>query len=209
MTTFSSVESLYNHISKSKLIDNSNNSLILIGGCSRSGKSTTACELSHLFSKEHVDNVVINLDNWLIDIEKRNENSKVIERYDCNAITESLIKVVRGDKIYPPLYDSHSRKRILEQGNLPIKIKSGVVIAEGVVALALEDILHKAKFKIFVKIDDTLRRNRLELFYRNKGIKMDEIKRIISERENEEVPFTKSTAKHANYILDSLIIRNS
>ena len=136
-------------------------------------------------------------------VEKRKIDSRVIDRYNCNSIVDALRSMLKGDTIYPPIYDVHSRQRIAERGNTPLEIKSGVVIAEGVVALALKDLFDLAAIKIYVKIDDDLRQKRLELFYKEKGLNTDKIQRVISEREKEEVPFIKNTIKYANYIIEN------
>lgn len=146
-----------------------------------------------MFTDKNINHVIVNLDNWLISIEKRKKDSTVLERYDCNAITESIIKLLNGEKIFPPIYDPYSRKRLAEQGKEPIGIERGIILIEGVIALALKELLKKAALKIYVKTDDQIRLARLKKFYLGKGFTNEEARIIISERELEEVPFTKET----------------
>lgn len=207
--TLNSINELYQHIENNNLINLAHNNLILIGGCSRSGKSTTTEGLSKLFTINDIKNLVINLDNWLITIEKRRENSTVLERYDCRPISESVLRLIKGEKIFPPVYDSVTRKRVAEQSEKPLSIDKGVILVEGVVALAIQDLHDVAALKIYVKTNDQMRLKRIEELYLDKGFTLEETNKIISARETEEVPFVKRTVNFANISLDLSIMNSS
>ena len=84
---------------------------------------------------------------------------------------------------------------------MPIQIVRGVLIAEGVVALALPYLREKAALKVFVSIEDSTRWARLLSFYCDfKGVDRSEAKRILREREMEEEPFVRATRTWANLV---------
>jgi len=197
----SSIDLLYKHIHKIGLLSCIQSSLVLIGGCSRSGKSIIASRLSKNFTANGIDNHIVKTDSWLISLENRKPGSTVLERYDCEAIINSIKEILSGGVIYPPVYDVNSRRRITQHSEDPIFAKSGVIIVEGVIALVLKELLDIAALKIFVTVSDKIRLARLMDFYnRTKGLSIDETRDIINSREIEEVPFIKNTAEYADVI---------
>lgn len=174
-------------------------SLLLVGGCSRSGKSTLSGMLSERLMAEHVKRVVINLDAWLLGAEQRAPLSSVMERYDCKAIVSCVKGLLEGGVIYPPVYDAVSRRRVAETSRKGITATSGLVIVEGVIALALNELVDISPLKVFVQVSDEIRIERLFTFYRDvKKLSVSEVETVIAEREREEVPFVKNTAARAD-----------
>lgn len=173
--------------------------IILIGGCSRSGKSSLANKLNNQFIQSGNNSLIVNLDSWIIDVEKRKPDSIVIERFKVNEIVNSVTALLRGDIIYPPVYDSILRKN---QGlSSPIQLKSGILIIEGVIALTIPELLEIANLKIYVNIPDVTRLKRLIHFYKTvKKMEKYEYRKIIIEREKEEVPFIKASKMQADII---------
>ncbi|MFH0828110.1 MAG: AAA family ATPase, partial [Candidatus Omnitrophota bacterium] len=165
MIYLNSVEALYKHLREAGVLNCAYPNLILIGGCSRSGKSTVAAKLAKKLSGDKVANCTVKLDSWLVSLEKRRAASKVMERYESKKIIHSLKDILKGEVVYPPVYDVNSRRRIAEHGSDGIFIKDGVVIAEGIIALALEKLMDKALLKIFVSVPDRVRIKRLKYFY--------------------------------------------
>jgi len=178
--------------------------LLLVGGCSRSGKSTLSTMLSESLTAEHIGHVVVNLDAWLVSADKRAPVSSVTERYDCHAIVDSMKGLLEGRMIYPPVYDVISRQRVAEAADKGIAATSGFVIAEGVIALALNELVDMSSLRVFVEVSDETRIERLFSFYRDiKKLGVTEVETIVAERELEEVPFVKNTASRADIIIYS------
>lgn len=174
---------------------------ILIGGCSRSGKSLLASYLCENFKALEFKCHIISLDSWLISVEDRKLDSTVLERYDRKAIIDSMKEVLKGNDVYPPVYDPVSRRRIAQRSKNSICVQSGIVMIEGVIALAIKELLDIANIKIFVGTDDRVRLERVKYFYTKiKGLTISEAERIILPREIEEVPFIKKTAEYADLI---------
>mgnify|MGYP001314457462 CR=1 FL=1 len=92
-------------------------------------------------------------------------------------------------------FNPRTRTRFAERRKTGIRISSGVLIVEGVIALAIEPLVQAADLRLFVAISDVDRLRRLKYFYTNKkGLTLKETEEIIQSREMEEVPFIKKTA---------------
>ncbi len=177
--------------------------LILVGGCSRAGKTVLVSKLSEKVAFCGIKTAVINLDSWLVSLDKRKKGSSVLERYEVNSIVSAIEKIKHGAAIYPPVYDVVSRRRVAGSGPDPIAINNGVLFVDGVIALAIDKLFEAAALRIFVDIPDKLRRQRLVRFYSNtKSLSRKEYINIIETREKEEVPFIKKTAVNADVIFD-------
>lgn len=175
--------------------------LVVIGGCSRTGKTTLARALASRYGTAGVASLVVGLDHWLIGIDQRQPASTVLERYDRTAIEAAVAALLRGETVHPPVYDPVSRRRVVEAGPDGIGLPSGVLIVEGVVALALPTLREAAAARIHVHVDDRVRVARLQAFYvGTKGLDARAAQAIIDARELEEVPLVKATAFHADMV---------
>lgn len=196
-----SAEALSEEIRSRYYKDKKNILVLLIGGCSRTGKSTLAEKLFKLLAGKKLNSIIISLDNWLVDIEKRKNNSSVKERYDTVAIVDSIKKILAGENIFPPIYNPETRKRINEFNNNPIKIDSGILIIEGVISLSIKELNDISKIRVFIEISDCLRLKRLIEFYSSfKKVSRPVCKSIILSREREEIPFIKKSSENATII---------
>lgn len=208
MLNCSSIEFLSEHILA--LLDESSNKpmIVLVGGCSRTGKTVLVSKLTENIISSGINTVSVKLDSWLISVEKRKEDSSVLERYEIPSIISSIKRLQQREHIYPPVYDAVSRRRITESGVAPISIKEGILFVEGVVVLAIEELVENATLRIFVDVPDELRRQRLVNFYSDiKRLDRKEYEDIIKKREKEEVTFIKETAVNADVIFDGLKLK--
>jgi len=196
-----SIDDLFKRLQLSITPAPNTRSLILVGGCSRSGKSTLARGIASRFRARGVPAHTVTLDSWLVSVEHRSATSTVLERYDCGAIASSMTAVLRGETVHPPVYDVATRRRVSERSDVGLHIPSGVVIAEGVIALGLETLLPVARSRIFTAVDDAVRLARLQEFYtQTKGLTAQAASSLIGERELEEVPLIKSTRANADVV---------
>ena len=204
MTDVSSFNCLYGRLGILKDQATGEPILVLIGGCSRSGKSILSRTISEKLRIEGLDCHVVSIDAWLLDVRKRPPGLGVMERYDCRAIVGSINELLQGRTIYPPVYDAASRRRIAERGKVGITVASGVIIVEGVVSLALQELHAIASLKVYVNVPDEIRIERLKSFYRDvKKLSMFDTERLIHEREREEVPFIKRTSSDADIVIEN------
>lgn len=201
MIHYSLTEDITYHISDKLSFSSSCRHLILIGGCSRSGKSTLSNELHETFISNGFQSVIINLDSWLIGFDKRPKNSKVYQRYEVSSIIKSINTLLSGEKIYPPVYNAKTRRRITEKREHPIQVEKGFIIIDGVISLYINELTAISSLNIFVRINDISRIKRLIEFYSVfKGMQKTKYHKIIRDRESEEVPFIKNTASNADII---------
>jgi len=185
------------------------NALLLIGGCSRSGKTTLSKKIAHQLNKNDINSIVVNIDSWIISIEKRKIDSKVMDRFECNEIIKSINLLLNEEKVYPPIYDPITRTRSAEKNADYYYLEKGVLIVEGVIVIALKELLEKSLYSIFVDISDEKRLKRLYDFYRKvKGLSERQTNNIILSREKEEVLFIKKHSKNASCIYNLDIDNN-
>lgn len=157
-------------------------SRILIGGPSRSGKSTFARVLVEAIAATGVEVLSLHLDDWLKDEDDRGEG--VLGRYDLAAVEDLFARLTNATvarEIAVPIYDRAQRRRV---GVVPREVSPGtVVVCEGGPALSLEV---RAE-RLFVETGVEERRRRFEQFYRWRG-EADRSATYWSLREMDEVP---------------------
>lgn len=197
------MNSAYQIAEKLEPMNDQKTKMILVGGCSRSGKSTLAQNLAvEIKNRKHFA-TVLSMDSWIIDVDERPKKSLVTERYDLPRFIRDISGILRSEPVKIPIYDATSRKRLLGREEL-IHITSGYLILEGVLALACVELRQSALLSIYVEIEDSLRKQRFESFYfETKGLSPQKVEEIFCEREEEEVPTVKMTRSHANVICHS------
>ena len=202
MEEIRSIASLSSQIIKLYLQNTKKILVVVIGGCSRTGKTTLAKELSNTFNKSNCNSLILHIDSWLISVEHRKSNSKVLERYNTTAICKSAFKLLKGEQVIPPEYDPVTRmSRHVVTDDTPLQLNSGILIIEGVISLSLKELVRIADLKIYTKIPDIRRIKRLIEFYSIvKKVPRSEYKKIITSREFEEIPFIKETSRNADII---------
>lgn len=201
MIRFTSIEQLFAAVHRAYTESKADIFVILVGGCSRAGKSTLSSVLAEQFETHQIESRIVNIDSWLISVDKRKPDSKVAERYDLDEINLAVAKILNGEAVLPPVYDPATRKRVEGATDKAIQLNTGVLIVEGVITMADRCLLTKSHIKIFVDIADTLRIKRLIDFYSNvKKVEREGYKQIILDREKEETLFVKATAKNADLL---------
>lgn len=180
------------------------NVLVLIGGCSRSGKSTLAEELKSVLILRGLDSILVSADCWLLPASKRPPNATVIERYKVDELSNSVMSLLRGESVDMRPYDSKTRALSREMLTIKSRPSPSIVVVEGVVTLAVETLRKTSAMNLFVESSDLTRLKRLIRFYRDfKILRKSEYRAIIKEREIEEVPLIKATRIFADMVLTS------
>jgi uridine kinase len=176
--------------------------VVSIGGCSRSGKTVLAGMLRRDLEQRGVAVRILKLDNWLKGVDERTGKETVRERYDYAAITRAVNDLREGKQVCSPSYDARTRRIVKQADATPISIDTGVIIVDGTISLDIPELRELSNFKVFVEIDDILRKQRLVSFYREyKKCSEEETNRIIAEREKEEIPIIKDTREFADFVL--------
>ncbi len=175
--------------------------LVLIGGCSRSGKSTFAEGLRSSLISRGAHSILVPADCWLLPASERQTGATVLERYRVDELSNSVKSLLRGEYLYVTPYDSRTRELSCELLTFKLQPLPSIVLLEGVITLAVEKLRKISSLKLFVESGDHKRVKRLIRFYRDfKMLKKSEYKAIIKEREIEEVPFIKATRAFADMV---------
>jgi uridine kinase len=176
----------------------------LIGGCSRTGKTTLSEKLIKMSKIADINSIYVRLDNWLLGINERSGKETVTERFNYPAIIESVKAIKRGEKVFPPIYDPKTRLVTRGKSSQFIQIESGICIIDGVIALDIPELRDLSDFKIYTEVKDEIRKKRLMEFYNQyKKCSLLESKSIIEARELEEVPYIKKTKIFADFVFQS------
>lgn len=86
MINCSSVDSLSEYILTLTAASSNKLMLILVGGCSRVGKTVLVSKLSEDVTSLGIKTAVVNLDSWLVSVNNRKKDSSVLERYEVVSI---------------------------------------------------------------------------------------------------------------------------
>ena len=196
MKIIKSNSDLFNYINifRSKL-NEEKTLFISMAGLSRSGKSTLLIDLQNRFHKESISSKIISLDYWIIPASKRNDSMTVKDRYQYDKISADISEITNNKEIKISPYNPLTRE-VSGEVNLSIKnIK--VVFFDGVIALDHSFLHEISHLKIYVEIDEELRKSRFYDFYRSKGLSDSKISLLYGQRmidENNLVLKSKSTA---------------
>ena len=151
--------------------------------------------------EKNIDCIIFSLDNWLLSLDERKGDETVRERFQYKKISEAIIQIKKGAKVYSPIYDPKTRKIVRKKSLNPICINEGICIVDGVVASDIKELRNISDFNIFVDVDDNIRKERLMKFYIDyKKCSVDESGKLIKARELEEIPTIKKTMNYADVI---------
>jgi len=112
--------------------------LVIVGGPSSSGKTTTTHRLSQRLAAKGLNLAAINVDNYFRDLEFQPRDGggdydyETPEAIDLPLFNEHLEALLAGRRIESPQFDFHTGRRLAE--TLPLKLKKGEI--------ALIDTLH-------------------------------------------------------------------
>lgn len=173
--------------------------IILIGGLSRSGKTTLSTQLSKSLHVLGKNNRLISLDCWLLD--KADRGYGVKGRYDLTAIfglIQELKRTQQKISFEIPEYDKYVQKKTYNGQKIDIW-PNDILIIEGVLALEFSSTLPKAR-KYYVEINEDLRKIRVIDEYLSRGKNRVEAEEIYLSRQLDEVPVVQATSKNAIHI---------
>lgn len=176
--------------------------LILVGGPSRSGKSSIANVLAELFELVGIRAHVLPMDGWLKAAEDRHEGAGILSRYKLDAMLEEAKKIATNPNRFSIRYTQYDSKIKQVQAVKSSSIgPSDVVILEGVPALLDDRLIGLANARIYVDIDDDVRIQRLRDEYIWRGEDEKAYMQKINSREKDEVLAVKESAYRADYLI--------
>lgn len=140
-----------------KIKENPDIKIILIAGPSSSGKTTFANRLCLHLKINHINPIVISLDDYYVDDERmpRDEKGEMdfesVESIDYRLFNEHLAKLAAGETVEIPKYDFNIRKRV--RGKSVTLGENQIIIAEGIHALnelLTSRVSRNNKYKIYL-----------------------------------------------------------
>jgi histidinol-phosphate phosphatase family protein len=161
--------------------------IIVIGGQSRSGKSTLASALRELADERNLRAVVIHIDRWLQQSQRR--TAGVMGRYDLLALERvmRLIQVSRRESVSIdlPIYDKLTRTS--RSAGLSLELHpDDIVIVEGTIALGLNTFRFGGDIRVCVATPEPVRRERFVREYRRRGLTQDQAQALYYSRLEDE-----------------------
>ncbi len=158
--------------------------VISVGGNSRSGKSILAQYLKKQLERNDLSVLKTSLDDWIRPKEEREGREEVFYNFQTDKLTEELGAILSGKKVELTPYQAHPERKSDEKV-YQLQTEE-VVIIEGVVALATEELRSLSDLKIFKKIEETLLKERVYHFYDWKGYTKEETDRLWAQRKPNE-----------------------
>ncbi|MEW6181646.1 MAG: HAD-IIIA family hydrolase [Bacillota bacterium] len=174
--------------------------IVLVGGQSRSGKSTLVRYIDKEIEGRTIPAAVVRLDNWILPLDQRQAAKSVLERYPASTIRRDLSALLAGETVSIEAYDSKTRglQRKSKALSLPAE---GVVIIEGVVALEQEYLRSISDVVVFIDIEKEMHYKRFVTHYRDKDLTDEAIDSLYAERMQDEYPFVEGSKEYADFVI--------
>jgi histidinol-phosphate phosphatase family protein len=172
--------------------------IVLIGGQSRSGKSTFACVLRDAIRERGCGALILAADRWLRDESKRQQG--VLGRYDLaemQGLLDALVDPARRPRtLRLSGYHKLKRERIESVESVSVAA-SDVILVEGTVALGLETGSKVETHRFHVESDEDARRRRVVAEYRLRGADEMQALKTYDARRSDEYPQIECLARGA------------
>uniref|UniRef100_UPI004048D21E HAD-IIIA family hydrolase n=1 Tax=Algoriphagus sp. TaxID=1872435 RepID=UPI004048D21E len=187
----------------SRMICNfSEGDIIMVGGLSRSGKSTFSNVLRDVLNNHNFNVKVISLDRWLKSEGDREDG--VLGRYDLEAIEKIMNKIgdrsCRPFKLDLPGYDKLKKKQIPHVDELEIQ-ENDIIIVEGTIALQVNKPMQGAH-RLFISLNEDIRKERVIKEYLLRKQDIFEAYKIYEERQLDETPIIMGVSNFLNINMD-------
>ena len=177
--------------------------LYLIGGASRTGKSSAAQVLKELLAITGRRAHILSLDGWLKSPQSRIEGEGILSRYDlvtAQAFLTPLLDRGRLHTVAPPRYDPATRNSL--PSPLPIAVSpDDALILEGVPALLWNGFITATAARIHLIAPEKWRLQRLREDYAWRGLSADAVESVINSRLIDEIPQVEAGRAQAAYEL--------
>lgn len=177
--------------------------LVLLGGLSRSGKTTVARLLAELAGASGRSAHVLALDGWLKPVTHRHERVGVAARFQLEEATAALASVLAAPATIQlpwPRHDRHTGR--LSPGAVRLIQPDDLLLVEGVPALLHQELRAMADMRLHLRISEDLRQRRFVAEYRRRGRAETDIDALWQSRAADETPVVEAAAAHADTILD-------
>jgi uridine kinase len=177
--------------------------LVGIAGGTGSGKTTLAERIKEAFPE---DSILINQDCYYKDLshlsfdERAKMNFDHPSSLDFSLLCEHLIELKSGRSIQRPVYNFHTHRR---ESSMQLVEPAHLIIAEGILLLAVPEIRKLFDLKIFVDTDDDIRvLRRIERDMKERSRDFDSVKtQYISSVKPMHDAFVEPSKQYADVIV--------
>jgi D,D-heptose 1,7-bisphosphate phosphatase len=175
--------------------------VILIGGNTRTGKSTLASYIRLAFEKTGQMTLPVSLDNWLLPEADRTQDMDVYGRFQLPQIEADLKRLIKGDTLYNTTYVNHPERNALPLILNPQGVK--IILVEGVVALSSPAIRKLADIRLFTTLQPEVFMHRMEEYYAWRGRTLPETAHLVEKRKTDEYQLIEKESKFADMIINA------
>jgi histidinol-phosphate phosphatase family protein len=184
------------------ICDFSEGDIVMVGGLSRSGKSTFSNVLRDVLNNQNFNVKVISLDRWLKSEGEREDG--VFGRYNLEAIEELIHKISdrssRPLKLDLPGYCKLTKKQILSVEELEIQ-KNDIIIIEGTIALQVGTKI-PGSHRFQLNLNENSRKERVIKEYMLRNHSFTEASKIYEDRQLDETPIIKKANNFISINMD-------
>lgn len=176
--------------------------LIVVGGLSRSGKSTWAAVCQHALRKRGRTAHIVPLDCWIQPPPRR--GADVRGRFRIRELVDSVRTCLESSapiEIDLPFYDRWTRQLVPEPVPRVCVAPGEILIVEGVLALDVPELRGWATQSFYVECEETTRVRRFEREYRLRGYSAGDIEQLYREREADEHGLVRATRPLADRVV--------
>lgn len=175
--------------------------VVLVGGQSRSGKSTFVNEMMYRLIKDGMPAIRLPLDQWILPKPKRRVPEDVKHTFQFDQLKRDVKAFIEGESVQIPGYADHPER-------MPFGIHArwtgeSIIFIEGVPALLDEEIAEIGDWKVFMETKEEVRKSRFERFYEWKGQDEGAIQALYSARKLSEYEIIEQGRTFADDIYTS------
>jgi len=183
------------------LYKKSTRTYIPVGGLSRSGKSTFISFLQYRLKEKLISSISIPLDYWILPVSQRQDSMTVKDRYQYERISNDVSILIESGVI--SLFPYQSLTRTISQHPIRISIKEAqVVFFDGVIALDHQYLSQISSMKIYIEVEEEIRKKRFVEFYKKKQISDEAIRLLYENRIQDEADLVIASGKKADFIIN-------
>jgi D,D-heptose 1,7-bisphosphate phosphatase len=175
--------------------------IILIGGNTRTGKSTLASYLRLAFEKKGQRTLSVSLDNWLMPEADRKQDMDVYDRFRLPQIESDLKSLIEGDTLYKTTYINHPERNALPLILNPQGVR--IILVEGVVALSSPVLRELADLRLFTTLSRQAFMKRMEEYYTWRGKSKADTELLVEKRKTDEYQLIEKESKFADMIINA------
>ncbi|NVK29335.1 MAG: HAD-IIIA family hydrolase [Flavobacteriia bacterium] len=191
----------YNQLKKRFQSSKSSPFVVLVGGQSRSGKSSFVSEMMYRLVQDGIQSIRLPLDQWVLPKSERGEVEDVKRTYRLEKLKNDIKTFTSGGSIQIPGYADHPER-------MAFGIHVGwtgepIIFVEGVPALIDEEMAELGSWKVFMETSEETRKRRFERFYEWKGREDSEIQDLYTSRFAGEYEIIAQGRKFADDIFTS------